>query len=98
MQTWCDSLEYCVANYGVHFGKKLSDILDKKTASLTVFPESGSPMPQLDSEKYSYRSIVLYKDYKIIYRVDYPNDVVIIVDIVYMRMDYDNIKKRIANR
>ena len=97
-QTWKESFEYCVSNYGVHFGKKLSDILLKKTTSLSACPEIGSPMPKLDSANYSYRSVVLYKDYKIIYRIDYQNDYVIIIDIVNMRMDYDNLRKKVSGK
>ncbi len=97
-QTWLNSLEYCVDNYGIHFGLKLSNILTKKIDTISSFPESGSPMPQLDTETYKYRSILLYKDYKIIYRIDYQNNNIIILDIVNMRSDYGNIIKRVSGK
>jgi len=97
-QTWQESLVYCIVNYGEHFGKKLSTILTKKILILSTYPESGNPMPLLSTEDFNYRSIVLYKEYKIIYRIDYQNNMIIIIDIVNMRIDYDNIRKRVSGK
>ncbi|MBQ4406676.1 MAG: type II toxin-antitoxin system RelE/ParE family toxin [Bacteroidales bacterium] len=97
-QTWDESLEYCVVNYGKHFGEKLLGILTSKTNSLASFPESGSPMAMLNTKEFSYRSITLYKDYKIIYRVDYQNDCIIIIDIVNMRMSYRKMRNLISGK
>ncbi|MCR5454327.1 MAG: type II toxin-antitoxin system RelE/ParE family toxin [Bacteroidales bacterium] len=98
LQTWNDSLEFCIINYGKSFGKKLLEILISKTNLLESFPESGSPMSMLNTEEYNYRSITLYKDYKIFYRVDYQNDCVLIIDIINMRMSYDSMKKKISGK
>ena len=97
-QTWNESFEYCIENYGKHFAQKLLKILERKTNSLAVFPESGSPMQMLDTDTYNYRSITLYKDYKIIYRVDYSNDYGFIVNILNMRMSYETMQEIISGK
>jgi len=52
----------------------------------------------LDTDTYNYRSITLYKDYKIIYRVDYSNDYVFIVNILNMRMSYETMQEIISGK
>lgn len=52
----------------------------------------------LNTEEFSYRSITLYKDYKIIYRIDYQNDCITIIDIVNMRMRYRKMRKLISGK
>lgn len=89
-----------IIDYGVpEFGMVAFNRLDKKIQEiiyrLEQFPESFPPEPLLINNYILFRSCILRKRHKIIYHYVKEKDTIYIDDIWDMRMNPENLKKRI---
>jgi len=60
--------------------KVFNDIIDE-TDKLCIFPEMAAVEPLLQKEKYTYRSLVVRRNYKVIYRINKETKEVIVASV-----------------
>lgn len=70
--------------------------LIEEADKLTTFPQIASLEPSLEKEAKSYRSLVVNKTYKIIYRIDSEAKAIIVVSVWDCRQDPGKLKKKVA--
>ena len=69
-----------------------NDILDE-TDRLCIFPEMAAFEPLFKKKPRVYRSLVIKHNYKVIYRVDYEKDEIIVTSVWDCRSDPKILKK-----
>ena len=83
---FAETLNYSRMEYGETTAKKFYQAYVNIRKRLARFPLSSPREPLLKRYLRPYRSTIIMKNWKIIYRYDEPNDQVIFIDIWDMRM------------
>jgi len=73
-----------------------NDILDE-TDKLGVFPEMAAFEPLFKKKPRKYRSLVVRRNYKVIYRIDRETEEIIVTSVWDCRCDPKKLKKKILN-
>lgn len=73
------TLDYGRREFGIMAQRNLRKHIERTTGLLKSFPHMGKIESQLSGRKYEYRSIVVHKLFKMIYRVDEVRDTIYIV-------------------
>lgn len=84
-------LNYYYEVAGKRTATKLADKFDKTVARLTNFPYIGPVELGLESLEYTYRSIIAYPHYKVIYRVE--DNTIYVFAIWDCRQDPETMRK-----
>jgi plasmid stabilization system protein ParE len=82
-------LEFTGEKSAVKFGHQI----DAKIEGLLRFPETGFPEPLLKGRKKLFRSVIINRNYKIVYYVE--GDTIWVAAIWNMRMHPDKLKRMI---
>ena len=92
-QSRFDSIfETCIDEFGHRSANKLYDLVFKKVDQLVKYPVSCSPEPLLNNRKENFRSCVIRKPLKMVYRYIEHIDTVLIVNFWDMRRNPDALK------
>lgn len=78
-------LAYALFEFGVTTVKRFNQAYQSIRNRLAIHPYSSPKEPLLKSFLRSYRSAIIMKNWKIIYRYDKENDRIILVDLWDMR-------------
>jgi plasmid stabilization system protein ParE len=71
-----------------------NDIIDE-TDKLCLFPEMAALEPLLEGEAYSYRSLIVRRTYKVVYRVNKDLEEIIVASVWDCRRDPDKLQKSV---
>ncbi len=74
------TLDYGRREFGLIAQRNLRQRIERTTELLAGHPQLGKIEPLLTGRRYEYRSIVVHKLFKMIYRVDEVRDAIYIVD------------------
>lgn len=100
---WADDAKAClkeiilygVDNWGLKVANQFHDNLIKIEQRLALNPELGHPELLLAERTFIYRSILIQKNFKLIYRIVREKDSLLIVDIWDTRREPNRLKDRI---
>ena len=84
-----------MVEFGLTTAEKTARTIEDITNDLSRWPTAGFPEPLLKGVPLLYRSRHINKRFKIIYRYDEENDMVVIEDIWDTRRSPENLTKRV---
>lgn len=97
-EEFANVLEYALTEFGrttlIRFNKEYDEIQNR----LSIHPLSSPREPLLKKFLRPYRSTIIMKNWKIIYRYDETNDTVIFVDLWDMRMHPKSIVRQFKRK
>jgi plasmid stabilization system protein ParE len=81
------SLAYCKKEFGKRVMLKYKENFKEQVELLRQQPYIGKIEPLLAERKESYRSLVIHRNFKLIYLVDEPSQIIYIVDMWDVRRE-----------
>ena len=81
-------LNFIIENDGIKISYKIYQKIKKKSSSLKVYPNIGTPVKELKSLQKNYKQLII-KPWKIIYIIN--NDIVNILLIIDSRRDLEEL-------
>lgn len=76
-----DVIFYGVDNWGLKIARQFHENIIKTEKRLVMNPKMGHPEPLLLDKLFEYRSIIVQKNFKLVYRIDSEKEVLFIVDL-----------------
>lgn len=89
-----EELVFAKSEYGTLAAKRWNEELDAFYKQVLVYPLSYARESFLSNFMLPYRSAIIRKNFKLIYRFDVKSDIVIVVDLWDMRKDPCNLLRQ----
>lgn len=70
----------------------------EETDRLSIFPKMASLELSLEKENNSYRSLIVNRTYKVIYRLDLKAELVIVVSVWDCRQDPEKLENKVTRK
>ncbi|WP_455638498.1 type II toxin-antitoxin system RelE/ParE family toxin [Parabacteroides sp.] len=86
---------YGVDNWGLKVANRFHENIILTEKRLAMNPGMGHPESLLANRPFIYRSILIQKNFKLVYRIDQEKNVILIVDLWDTRREPDLLAKRI---
>lgn len=90
------ALTYGAEEFGIQTAQRLNNRIENYTCSLSHNPLLGATEPLLKERHLQYRSLVIHKHYKLVYRIE--DNIIYIVDFWDVRREPKQLAHRIRGK
>lgn len=90
--------KYCAKTFGKRVAERFIDSVDRQVLLLTTNPLMGMHVPELDTPRRKYRTLLVHKLFKLVYYVDEKNSALYIVSLWDVRRDPSKLISRIRKK
>lgn len=90
--------KYCAKTFGKRVAEKFLDSVDHQILLLAGNPLMGIHVPELDTSRRQYRTLLVHKLFKLVYYVDEKKSVLYIVSLWDVRCDPSTLISRIRKK
>ena len=91
-------IKYAESEFGKLAAERWYEELYHLFHRLSIYPESSPREPYLQDYLRTYRSAIIRKNFKFIYRYDKDRNQIIVVDLWDMRMKYQRLLRQFRRR